>query len=59
MILIFVLICGVTAVPHTSVPASTLPADKTEPVIPFELINRHIFVRINVNNSDPLWFILV
>jgi len=58
MILIFVLICGVTAVPHTSVPASALPADKTEPVIPFELINRHIFVRINVNNSDPLWFIL-
>ena len=58
MILIFVLICGITAVPHTSVPASTLPADKTEPVIPFELINRHIFVKINVNNSDPLWFIL-
>ena len=57
MILIFVLICGVAAVPRTSVPASTLPADKAETVIPFELISRHIFVRIKVNNSDPLWFI--
>ena len=26
-------------------------------MIPFELISRHIFVRIKVNNSDPLWFI--
>jgi len=57
IILTFVLICGVAAVPRTSVPASTLPADKTETVIPFELINRHIFLRIKVNNSDPLWFI--
>ena len=36
MILIVVLICGVAAVPRTNVPASTLPADKTETVIPFE-----------------------
>ena len=40
-ILIFVLICGVAAVPRTNVPASTLPAEKTETVaVPYKLTVR-------------------
>lgn len=57
MILILVLICGLTTAPTVSVPASVLPADNATTVIPFELVNRHIFLKIKVNNSDPLWFI--
>ena len=26
-------------------------------VIPFELVTRHILIRVRINNSDPLWFI--
>jgi hypothetical protein len=61
MILILVLICGITNVPCASVTASMLgaaatvvSADKTPTVIPFELVNRHIFLKIKVNNSEPL-----
>ena len=57
MTLIFLLFCGVTTVPRASVPASGSPAQKTETVIPFKLVNRHIFLRLKVDNSDPLWFI--
>src|SRR5262249_39071376 len=34
------------------------PARPTEITIPFELVNNHIFLKVRVNNSDPLWFIL-
>lgn len=54
MILILVLICGVATTPAVSVPASVVPADNAPTVIPFELIARHIFVKIKVNNSEPL-----
>jgi PDZ domain-containing protein/aspartyl protease len=56
-ILILVLICLVTGVPRASVPASGLRGQKTETAIPFKLVGRHIFLKIKVNNSDPLWFI--
>jgi hypothetical protein len=26
-------------------------------VIPFELVTRHILIKVRINNSDPLWFI--
>jgi Aspartyl protease/PDZ domain len=54
MLLSFVLICGLTTAPTASVPASVVPADNVATVIPFELINRHIFLKIKVNNSAPL-----
>ena len=57
MILTFVLICGLTTAPAVNVPVFVLPADNAAIVIPFELVNRHIFLKIKVNNSDPLWFI--
>ena len=36
------------------------PAAQKNPeplVIPFELVTRHILIRVKINNSDPLWFI--
>lgn len=57
MILIFVLICGVTTVPRAGVPAPGSPSQNPENVVPFKLVNRHIFLRLKVNGSDPLWFI--
>ena len=58
MFLTLILICGLTAAPAVSVPASVVrAADDAAIVIPFELVNRHIFLKIKVNNSDPLWFI--
>jgi len=57
IILVFALIIGSAAIPRAHMPASVLASDKTEVVIPFELISRHIFLKIRVNNSDPLWFI--
>jgi len=41
------------------VPAARVPfVDAPAAVVPFELIKRHIFLKINVNSGDPLWFIL-
>ena len=37
------------------VPAAQKAADPL--VIPFELVTRHILIRVKVNNSGPLWFI--
>lgn len=39
-------------------PRITPAAQKAEPVvIPFELVTRHILIRVRINNSGPLWFI--
>ncbi|HLF84259.1 MAG TPA: aspartyl protease family protein [Blastocatellia bacterium] len=56
IILVFVLICGVVTAARAGVTVS-LPAEKASTVIPFEFVHRHIFLRIKVNNSDPLWFV--
>ena len=37
------------------VPAAQKAADTL--VIPFELVTRHILIRVKINNSGPLWFI--
>jgi len=37
------------------VPAAQKAADPL--VIPFELVSRHIMIRVQINNSGPLWFI--
>jgi hypothetical protein len=33
-------------------------SDIKDYIIPFELHNNHIYLRVSVNNSEPLWFIL-
>ncbi|MDP9052268.1 MAG: aspartyl protease family protein [Acidobacteriota bacterium] len=38
--------------------AGLLPADFTDVVLPFELVNEHIFLVVRVNNSRPLQFML-
>ncbi|HWO01196.1 MAG TPA: aspartyl protease family protein [Blastocatellia bacterium] len=57
MLLLIVLSLGLATAPRASEYTTTSAADKTETAIPFELINRHILLKIKVNNSDPLWFI--
>ena len=40
-----------------SVAAAQKAADSNPIVIPFELVTRHIMIKVRINNSDPLWFI--
>src|SRR6185295_16347425 len=37
--------------------AAQKPAETGPLVIPFELVTRHILIRVKINNSEPLWFI--
>jgi len=44
---------------HSTTVTAQRPASRAPVVIPFELSERgHIFLRVRVNNSEPLWFIL-
>ena len=56
--LFFILACSLAASPHARVPASQRPAGSAPVVIPFELVNRHILMKVRINNSPPLSFIL-
>jgi len=54
--LVLALVCFYTPAPAQSAP---VPHQSAEPiVIPFELVTRHIMIRVKINNSGPLWFIL-
>ena len=54
--LVLALACfGVPALSAQSAPASQKSADPI--VVPFELVTRHIMIRVTINNSRPLWFI--
>ena len=52
-----VLVCGVTGLLPETVPAVQRVAESAPVVIPFELVTRHILIKVRINNSDPLWFI--
>jgi hypothetical protein len=55
---LFVILVGAaTAALHETVPAVQRPAEPAAVVIPFELVTRHILIKVRINNSDPLWFI--
>jgi len=56
--LFFVLACSVAASPRAVVPVHQKAADAAAVVIPFELVNRHILIKVRINNSAPLSFIL-
>jgi hypothetical protein len=50
-----VLVLGFCIAASRVVPAAQQVAEPL--VIPFELVTRHIMIRVQINNSDPLWFI--
>ena len=52
-----VLVCGVTSLLPETVSAVQRVAEPAPVVIPFELVTRHILIKVRINNSDPLWFI--
>jgi hypothetical protein len=54
--LILVLTCGLTAPASRAIPAAQTKAAAAA-VIQFEPIGRHIFIRVRINDSNPLWFI--
>lgn len=56
--LFFILACSVGASSRRVVPGVQKAAEPAAVVIPFELVNRHIFVKVSINNSAPLSFIL-
>ena len=43
------------AIQSTPKPTAAAPSEVT---IPFELVNRHVMLKVKVNNSRPLWFVL-
>jgi hypothetical protein len=55
--LLLILVCGVAELSHHVVPASQKALDTAPVVIPFELLTRHILIKVRINNSAPLWFI--
>ena len=55
--LLLILACGVAGASHQNAPASQKTAEPDPVVIPFELVTRHILIRVRINNSAPLWFI--
>jgi hypothetical protein len=55
--LLLILACGVAGASHQSVPAAQKAGEPGPVVIPFELVTRHILIRVRINNSAPLWFI--
>lgn len=57
IILLLILACGVAGASHHIVRAAQKPAEPGPVVIPFELVTRHILIRVRINNSAPLWFI--
>src|ERR1700730_2107098 len=56
--LAFVLFCAAAASPRAVVPAVQRLAHPIPVVIPFELVNRHIMIKVRINKSAPLSFIL-
>ncbi len=55
--LLLTLACGFAGASHQIVPAAQKTAEPGPVVIPFELVTRHILIRVRINNSAPLWFI--
>jgi hypothetical protein len=55
--LLLILACGVAGASHQNTPAEQKTAEPGPVVIPFELVTRHILIRVRINNSGPLWFI--
>jgi aspartyl protease/PDZ domain-containing protein len=53
--LVLILVCAAAGASPRIVPAAQKTAEPL--VIPFELVTRHILIRVKINNSDPLWFI--
>ena len=61
LILLLLTVSGAHWPRHTAPIISISSQTETRPatqVIPFEFINRHIFVPVRVNDSRPLWFVL-
>lgn len=52
-----ILVCGVAGASPQILRAAQKAAEPGPLVIPFELVTRHILIRVKVNNSGPLWFI--
>jgi hypothetical protein len=53
--LVLFLVFGAAGASPRIVPAAQKAPDPV--VIPFELVTRHILIRVKINNSGPLWFI--
>lgn len=56
--LVLILVACVAATSHRATAVRQKVAAPAPVVIPFELVNRHILIKVNINNSAPLSFIL-
>jgi hypothetical protein len=56
--LLLLLVFGFAGASHPFAAAAQKPAQPSPVVIPFEMVTRHIMIKVKINNSAPLWFIL-
>lgn len=52
-----IFVCGIAGASPQILRAAQKASEPAPLVIPFELVTRHILIRVKINNSDPLWFI--
>lgn len=56
--LILILSCSIAGTAHSFVVVAQKASQRSTVVIPFEMITRHILIKVRINNSAPLSFIL-
>ena len=54
LILLLFLACGGAAAPKAT---AIVPKPAESIVVPFELITRHILIKVKINDAGPFWFI--
>lgn len=52
-----IFVCGIAGASPQILRAAQKASEPAPLVIPFELVTRHILIRVKINNSGPLWFI--
>jgi hypothetical protein len=55
--LLLISVFGVAGASNRLVPSAQKAAEPAPVVIPFELLTRHVLIKVRINNSAPLWFI--
>lgn len=58
IVLCLAVACSLASQSHKFVSADRTSPQPAPVVIPFEMVTRHIMIKVKINNSGPLWFIL-
>jgi hypothetical protein len=56
--LLLIVVCSLAGASRKIAAAAQKAPQSSPVVIPFEMVTRHIMIKVRINNSAPLWFIL-